>query len=287
VQYVSAPDSWVNRYAVAEGQNDANSAFVGDAVRASGTFSYIAGYTAFLTLLLFYIIARVKEHPKSPWNFPIILFGFYGSLLSGSRSIMVIYAVTLILFFVLETDLFKKGQQLIKPIIFTILIVLANFAFNDPIGINKRFERSWGNFSDRWTANSGEGEDRLFLDLKEALLNDFEYNYTGVGLGSTYQGATSIWGTSPLLDGMYFEGELYRLVVEGGFMLLLFRFLLLGFILSKLNFSMFFKLYLFVIIGIYSMYIFNVYNAIFLALGLIILDSKYNRKRENRSLPIG
>lgn len=289
IQYVSSASDWVNRYAVAEGAESSNSAFVGDAVRATGSFSYIAGYSSFMFFYQFFVLFLLKTKPKSPWNVFWLIFGLYGTLLSGSRGALVIYVTTTILFLVLEKTAFSTRKTLFRNMFLITGILIVNFLFNDPYGITSRFERTWDNFLNRWTSNSSEGEGRVFGVFDELINNNFEYSFIGAGLGSTYQGANAIAGTSPIISKQGYEGELFRLFLEGGWGLVVFRFVLLAFVLSRLRFSIFFKIYLFILIGFYTMLVYNIYNSIFIAISFILLDSTYNKKREqdeNSRLPI-
>ncbi len=278
LQYVSASDAWINRFAVSNNSEATNTAYIGDAIRATGTFSYIAGYTSFLVFFMFFLLYRLKVYKNNPWNLIFLIFGFYGSLLSGSRGMMVIYVATVLMFSITELKI-KNGKQIIRSIGFTIIFLLINALFGDPASLNSRFEKSWNNFYDRWTNNSSEGQKRIFLDFNNIASNNFKHDFTGIGLGATYQGSVSKWGKSPYLNDIYYEGELFRLFIEGGYLLLFLRFVLIAFILSKLHFSNLFKIYLFIIIAFYSALVFNIYNAVYVACGIIVLDTAYRREK--------
>lgn len=278
IQYISAPDAWINRFAVSDSSEAINTAYIGDAVRATGTFSYIAGYTSFLFFFLFFLLYRLKTYKNNPWNLIFLLFGLYGCLLSGSRSMVVVYVATILVFSITELQI-KNGKQIIRSVGFTIVFIFINTLFDDPTSLNSRFEKSWNNFYDRLTMNSSEGQERVYIDFKNIAYHNFKHDFTGIGLGATYQGSVSKWGKSSYLNDIYYEEELFRLLLEGGYLLLFFRFALIAFILSKLHFSNLFKIYLFIITAFYSTLVFNIYNAVYIACGIIVLDAAYRREK--------
>ncbi|WP_026903763.1 hypothetical protein [Pedobacter glucosidilyticus] len=271
IQYSSPGDGFINRYAVDE-ESTAGAALVGDAVRVTGTFSYIAGYGAFIFLALFASFYLIKKEIYPKYNFLILISVFYGSLLSGSRGTVGFVGLTIIMFFLFETKSFFNSKAIFNTFIAGVIFLFANTLFGDPIDIYDRVERSYDNFMLRFENSSEEGESRLTEDIYEAFDGKYEYGLTGIGLGSTYQGANILFGQSPQAASIFYEGELFRTVIEGGYLLLLLRFILLFVLIKKLNFSVGFKVYLFLIISLYCSIVFNIYGAIFLAMGLILLS---------------
>lgn len=271
IQYNSPRDSFINRYAVEEGVNT-GAALVGDAVRVTGTFSYIAGYGAFLMLALFAVFYLIKKNILPKYNLLLLGVVIYGSLLSGSRGTVGFIGLTSISFLLFEYSNFFSGRNILNFISAGFIFLFVNTLLNDPVKIYDRIEKSYENFMDRFDSNSKEGDNRLTWDLKEAFDGQYPYGLTGIGLGATYQGANALFGESALAQQIYYEGELFRLVIEGGYLLLFFRFILLFLFLKNLHFSRPFKIYLFFIIGIYCSIVFNIYTAIYLAIGLILLS---------------
>ncbi len=271
IQYSSPGDSFINRYAVDE-ESTAGAALVGDAVRVTGTFSYIAGYGAFILLALFNSFYLIKKEIYPKYNFLILLSVFYGALLSGSRGTVGFVGLTIIMFFLFETKSFFNGKALFNTFIAGVIFLFANTLIGDPLDIYVRVEKSYDNFMQRFDNSSEEGESRLTEDIYEAINGQYEYGLTGIGLGSTYQGANILFGQSPQAASIFYEGELFRTVIEGGYLLLLLRFILLFVLIKDLNFSVGFKIYLFFIIGLYCSIVFNIYSAIYLAMGLILLS---------------
>ena len=281
IQSFSPADSWINVYAGLgdDGVQEA-SAYVGDAVRVTGTFSYLSGFTSFLLSYLFLNCYLFRKHPDSIWVYIVTFSGLYGALISGARSAVGVYVATLLTFILLETKLPKKPQKLFAFGGFILLFLLLNLGLNDPIGVAEGFQTSLNNFMRRVEGNRDEGAARLYADLLDLFFRDFDYRFTGIGLGATYQGINQVMGQNPLLSNVYYEGELFRLMIEGGVLLVLFKFIIIGYILSKLHFSALFKFFLFILLGIYTSLTFNVYNVIFTAVGLMVLDQAYQENEK-------
>ena len=103
----------------------------------------------------------------------------------------------------------------------------------------------------------------------------------GIGLGSSYQGATGIFGTSNLITTYgYLEDEAERIVVEGGFLLYFFRLFVFIAFLRILGIPFWTK---FLIFALFSgaMLTFNIYLGIFFALGLIWVDRAYQLEKKS------
>lgn len=271
IQYSSPGDSFINRYAVDE-ESTAGAALVGDAVRVTGTFSYIAGYGAFILLALFISFYLIKKEIYPKYNFLILSSVFYGALLSGSRGTVGFVGLTIIMFFLLETKSFFNGRTVFNVLAASTIFLFINTLLGDPVKVYDRVGRSYDNFMQRFDNSSEEGESRLTKDIYEAFDGKYEYGLTGIGLGSTYQGANILFGQSPQAASVFYEGELFRTVIEGGYLLLILRFILLFVLIKNLNLSTGFKIYLFFIIGLYCSIVFNIYGAIYLAMGLILLS---------------
>jgi hypothetical protein len=271
IQYASPGDAFINKYA--QNTEELSSiAKVGDAVRATGTFSYLSGFNAFFYLYLFANCYLLKKTPKNMWVLVTTFLGLYGMLISGSRGGLLFYVVVLISFLIFESNIVNQLRRISASIVFLLLILAINIGLNDPLNLDKKFTLSYTNFSERVESNEGENSERVTKDVSAVLFSKFDYRYLGIGLGATYQGAKGVFGVSPLLNTVAHEGELFRLIIEGGYILLLFKFVLLSYVFSKIKLSVFFKIILFIIIGFFSSLAFNVYSSIYLALSLILLD---------------
>ena len=283
VQYQLPSDHFLNKYAAIEqlGSNQAI-AMVGNSVRITGTFSYISGYTSFLIFVVFFIWALIRLD----YNKRIIAFLLGGviitSLMSGSRSSTLIITIIIFLIFISEFTL-ETLIDFLRPLIIPFVLFSLFFLSKASLGTEKIIENAYSNFDERrrLNAQSGEQNKRLVGDLEELFI-DYrgKYPFFGVGLGSTYQGSTSVFGTSDYVKEYgYYEGELPRVVLEAGFIMLIFRILLFIWLLRWLEMNWQSKIICFFVFSYGLGIVFNVYNCIFLALGLIFLDNIAFQKR--------
>lgn len=272
-QYGLPADNFLNAYADLEAVGG-NIAAVGDSVRITGTFSYISGYTAFLLFYSFFVWSLVKIKYKNSVTFSLIIMGLIGAFMSGSRGATYTYIIFLIFIFSFEfrTDYL---QSIVKTLFLPVSIILLIFYVKSDIDLGHRIVKSYENFSERRRSNlvSGEEESRLFWDFNQLANSTFKYPIFGVGLGSTYQGAIAVFGKSEYVKEVgYLETEYTRVVVEGGYILLFFRFIMIITIIRLLKFSFrdsTFLFFFFVFIGYYT---YNIYNAVFIFLGIVMLD---------------
>ncbi len=266
IQYSLPTDHFFNSY-VAETKYVAT---VGDAVRVTGTFSYIGGFGSFMVFYSFLITVLIKtEYSKKILLFLIVL-GFLGCFMNGSRSVTIFYSVCIVLS-ISKNFLLIILQDSIKliPILGIILILGIGESVID------LFKKSSGNFVERVedTRDSGEQNRRVFGALNDVL--DFKGNYQvfGRGLGGTYQGSNAIWGQSPFITeyGGY-EEEPERIILEGGFFLLFIKLLLWLFFIIESKIRKGFLVIIISIIFLYFVYTFNIFNAIYILIGIMLLD---------------
>ncbi len=286
IQYQLPADHFLNKYAAIEQLgNDQVVASVGNAVRITGSFSYISGYTSFLIFAILFLWTLIR----AGYNSKIIAFLFSGilvvTLMSGSRGSALFTLIIFLLIFFSEFNLVTIIGFL-RSLFFPIILMTFLLTLKGLSGFESTINNAFSNFEERRTINaqSGEQEQRIFSDLNELFI-DYRGNYPlfGVGLGATYQGATTVFGTSDYVKEYgYYEGELPRIVLEAGFIMLAFRFALFFWLLSWLELN---KLSKFVCFFVFTYGVgntFNIYNAIFLALGLIFLDNiALKNKQEN------
>ncbi len=283
IQYGLPPKHFLNAYADAERGGDV--AVVVDSVRVTGTFSYLSGYTAFLIFYSFFTWALIKIQYNARITVTLIALGFLASFMSGSRGTTFTYTLFLIYLVVFE---FKEVHyhNIVKSMFMPILLLIMINVITGKLSIVDQIVKAYDNFMVRREngAASGEEQKRIFWDFEQLYNFEGNYPYYGVGLGSTYQGATQLFGVSPyVIEAGYLETELTRVVVEGGFILLIFRFTLMVFILIKLSFTKRDKLFLFCFFVFFGGYAFNVYNAIFIFLGFVIVDQAFINKDEQIS----
>jgi hypothetical protein len=278
IQYGLPPKHFINAYADAERGGDV--AVVVDSVRVTGTFSYLSGYTAFLIFYSFFTWALIKIQYNARITVTLIVLGFVASFMSGSRGTTFTYTLFLLYLLIFE---FKEVHyhNIVKSMFMPIVVIIMLNMITGKLSVVDQVVKSYDNFMLRREngAASGEEQQRIFWDFDQLYNFKGNYPYYGVGLGSTYQGATSLFGVSRyvLAEG-YLETELTRVVVEGGFILLILRFSLIISILIKLSFNNRDKIFLFCFFLFFGGYAFNVYNAVFIFLGFVIADQAFINK---------
>lgn len=271
IQSQLPPDAFLNRYAVTEGEGVAD-ALVGNSVRVTGTFSYISGYGSFMLFYTLMACVLIKIRYQPFILIPFIAMGYYGCLISGSRGTTYSYLIIVGVFIITSVNI-KANTKLITGTLLVVFVGgLLNFIFLDPLNIYENFNESFNNFSLREEDTSDNTKGRIIGAVDELRELEFEYDLYGVGLGSTYQGANALFGYNPNLRGQGFETEFKRVVLEGGYVLLILRFVMLYYLMQLLKGNFFFKLSIIVLSLFVFSIIYNTYNAFYLMLGLILLD---------------
>lgn len=271
IQSTLPTDAWLNRYAVTEGEGFAD-ALVGDAVRVSGTFSYISGYNSFMLFytLLACVLIKIRYQPFI--LIPFIAIGYYGCLISGSRGTVYSYLI-IIGIYVLTSVNIKANSKLIGGALLVILVGgFFNFILQDPLNIYEKFAKSSNNFEERTEGASDNTKGRVTGAIDELVYLEFDHDIIGVGLGSTYQGANALFGYNPNLKGEGFETEFKRVVLEGGYILLVLRLVMFFYLMRFLKGSLFFKLTIFTLSLFVFSIIYNTYNAFYFMLGIALID---------------
>lgn len=282
IQYGLPGDHFLNSYADLEAVGGSK-ASVGDSVRVTGTFSYISGYTSFLLFYSFFVWSLVKIQYKNNITLSLIFMGLIAAFMSGSRAATYTYLIFLIYIFAFEFQR-KYLQSIVKTLFLPISIIFLIFYAKSNIDFGDRIFKSYENFSDRRDRNrkSGEEQQRIFWDFNQLVNTEYKYPIFGVGLGSTYQGATAIFGKSEYVkEAGYLETENTRVVLEGGFLLLLFRLILIITIIKILQFSLRDSVFLILFLIFLGGYTYNIYNAVFIFLGIVMLDqaSLFQKKK--------
>jgi hypothetical protein len=271
IQSALPPEAWLNKYAATEGEGRPD-ALVGDAVRVSGTFSYISGYGSFMLFytLLACVLIKIRYQPFV--LIPFLAIGYYGCLISGSRGTTYSYLI-IIGMFVLTSVNIKANAKLIGGALMVILVAgLFNFILQDPLNIYEKFAASSSNFEERDSGAADNTKGRITGSLDEIIYLEFKHDIIGVGLGSTYQGANALFGYNRNLNGQGFETEFKRIVLEGGYILLILRFVMYFYLLYLLRGSIIFKLSVFVLSLFVFSIVYNTYNTFYFMIGMILLD---------------
>jgi len=280
----SLPDSHIlNKYVAVE--KVGSIATVGSSVRVTGTFSYISGFTSFLIFAFLFIWVLIKKEFVPSITFTLIGIVFYACLITGSRGSLYLYLLFLLALAVAKWRTFSSFfGKLILPVIFMITLIIGTGSF----GLQERFDVASRNFQERRDRGKESGEEvgRILGEFDAVFYFKGDNPLFGVGLGSTYQGANALFGTSEAVRAYGFvEGEIERLVLEGGFMVLLLRIVLAYFLVSMLLVPLPLKVYIFFLIVYAFPITFNIYNSIFLALGIIFVDNAYYQDYLKKVIP--
>jgi hypothetical protein len=267
----------LNRYE----SGDAISGFEGGGVRVTGTFSYISSYSAFLFFFGFFIWALMVEQKR-----PIVLIyvlavlAVLAAFMNGSRS-TVLPVVVFILF-----GLLSYGNVLSKIralLVIPVLLVLAML-----FGLGNRFPaigKAYDAFMTRveYGQRTGESSNRALESFIEVTTFDSRNPLFGLGLGATYQGANQVWGKSHYVAQYgYFEEEPERVMLEGGYALLIIRALLFLLLIKQLKIPLLLSVPVMVYIFFLTQMISSTYQALFTFFGLAILDKMYYINEDNR-----
>jgi hypothetical protein len=256
-----------------------NSARVGEAVRITGTFSYLGGIGAMSIFYSFYTWYLLNCNRNPIFFFICSLLTCYISLLTGSRG--TFFTVIIVIAIAIYENRTKAKQYLTYFIGIAIVAVLIGIFLSNPF---QNITRAWKNFDDRLQKGieSGEMEERI---TTTGFLSVFQYHgdylLTGAGLGATYQGAHQLLGVPDTVKEYgYMESEPERIVFEGGIFLFLIRIILFVLILSAIRASHLSKWALFFLF-INGFIVFNTYMTFFLAMGLLWINSSTNKKLTN------
>ena len=274
VQFTLPESHFINRY---ESSDNVDGFENGLGVRVIGTFSYIAGYGSYLYFLGLFAWALMLENKKS---LPIILglstLGLVSAFMSGSRGMVVAYVMSIV-FGLASYGSFKNKLQLVA---FVALVTLIGAIY----GVQKNLflaERAFTAFYGRvkYGQTSGEAGDRTTKTF--FAVTDFggKYPIFGLGLGATYQGATSKWGKSQeLIENGYYEEEPERILLEGGYFLLIVRIFLFAFLAWQLKIPLIYSVPILFYLFFFTQMVFNTYQSTFTFFGLAMLDKMYYLK---------
>ncbi len=292
MQYASPKDSFINRYAIVAQEDETeiglNIATVGDAVRISGTFSYIAGYVSFILFLQLFNFS-LFYNPKIRKEIPIYLsfFIIMLSFLTGSRACTLFVVVSSSSFFLWQYKGFKE-LKLRKYLIQFLLLLIINTGLSDPLNINNAIENSYNNFNRRLEDNAEEGEGRLILPFQRILNNEFPNKLLGNGLAISYPAIVALKGTSQVaIDHWVQDDEISRILLEGGYVLLLLKITLMVVLIHHLKINKIFSTVVFSIVFLYFPLSTNIYNSVFFLLGIIYLDQSIIKFNEDHRLASG
>ncbi|OUL30813.1 hypothetical protein [Nostoc sp. 106C] len=211
-QFYSPVSSPINMYA---GGMEAN-ATAGDAVRVTGTFPYILGYSSYLCTCFSILIPFVSLPQPKLWQWLTyfeLLMVSGTTLMTGARGLLFfefLFVVGYIgfLWFTQPSTAAKSTKQFILPVILISAVV--------PMFFNKAIEA----FSSRVEVSGSD----TFLDRAFSAFAEPEYatqfkGFDSYGIGATHQAVSTLrqtlhlpWGETPPPA----EGEMGRVVLEIG-----------------------------------------------------------------------
>lgn len=273
VQYQLPGDNILNKYANEEIIK--NIALVNNTVRITGTFSYLSGFTAYMMFFPFMVWAMIRLRYNA-WFIAITMsFGLVACFMTGSRGGTAIYIVYMgcILFreYPMKELISFAGKLMIPALVGLMLILLAK-----KVPIASQIEKAYNNFAGRVTENRQRGEEsaRIWGDLSGFDYNRYKYPVLGIGMGATYQGATILFGTSPYaMEYGYAESEFGKVILEGGFVLFSLKIILATVLVFNLSFKGPIRLAIWGTLVYAAPIVFNVHNAAFLMMGIILMDN--------------
>jgi hypothetical protein len=281
VQYVLPGTHFLNRYANEEAIS--NIASIGDAIRITGTFSYISGFTAFIMFFNLMAWGMMLRGYKSWMVVLTLVIGLVLAFMSGSRSAVFLYVgLTGILLARSFTpvQLFRFGLYSIIPLAIaaTILVATGKNAVTD------RAFKALDNFVERTTSLQERGEQTKRFTWGLDKFNDskrFISPWIGLGTAATYQGAAILFGKSREVSRFGFiESEFVQLILEGGVIMLFLRIALIISLLSVLSYPLSIKFFMAILLLYGFPIIFNVHNASFMMMGLMLTDNLIWRNQQ-------
>jgi hypothetical protein len=243
IQVAAGPDSFLNTYVSHTEDAPPGLAHFGyeNIVRTSGTFSYISGYTAFLTFVAFLAIGynwangwRIKNNIVPVVALTLVVGAMFTT---GSRAPVYTLVATgpVILW------LAAFGRVLPTRTAVRLCLLLPIIAF---VALNLS-PRAVDAFTQRVNEQASDSmADRLLSPVNETIRALSDGPALGTGIGATHPSAFTIMGTQELwwLDGLWPEDEAARVTVELGLIGLMLiylpRFLIIGLALrSTLSFK--------------------------------------------------
>jgi hypothetical protein len=218
IQVAAGPGSSLNTYV--GNTDDAPSVIVYfgghyDIVRTTGTFSYITGYTAFLTFIAFLGIGYNLSQGWRVWNniAPVLALTLViGAMFTtGSRAPVytLIAAWPIILLFAL------LGQIVSPRIVLRLLIIVPCLAFAAMHISSRAFQA----FTERATELGIDDTSQHMVSNSSEVIGAISGAPTfGLGIGTTHPAALMVMGTDQpwWLQDLLTEGELARITVETG-----------------------------------------------------------------------
>ncbi|MBO9711493.1 hypothetical protein [Sphingomonas sp.] len=221
-QFTQPPASWVNLYVSHDAAREEVAAVFGQAgqgeftvgrARTSSTFSYLSGFTTYLTLMLpFFASMLLHSYGRNRETLMIgaaMVLTVAATLTTGSRSpVITFFAVAPLLV------LIAGGKGMLSPTIM-LRVVVGTVV----VSISALWIAAGAASAFLYRANNADSaSDRLVSPITEAIR---AYNVTplfGLGIGSNSNAAVTLAGSDFYwLQGNFFEGEFARVMQDLGF----------------------------------------------------------------------
>lgn len=276
VQFLSPATSVINKY-VRDTSEIGGIAMLNAVhrVRITGTFSYIGGMTALFTMVGFVVWGLRLTRQSPVWVGLLLLSCAIVSPMTGSRGLSALLIILIgcgFLATITDTRRTVGLALLAGGVLLGLSFMGASIVGEAYQGLNQRIVAH---------GQDGETRSRIIGQLEEIINFRGDYPLFGTGLGGTYQGAKALFGESRLLRAYgFYEEELERVVLEGGYVLLLARLLLWWAIFRRSAIPTLYRLLLLWLHLFYQVTVFNVFTAFYTVMGLMYLDRCYWLSRQ-------
>jgi hypothetical protein len=219
VQFALPADHFLNAYVKhdqAAATAIANFGEAGSAVRATGTFSYVSGFSTFIiamfALSLAYVLTRDDNRRLNIVPFALLAASCAAMFATGSRSVLVgtIGVLPIILFLCMRAKLLSDALVVRLAIASAVIAAATLYFASDAVDA----------FSTR-AINADSAVDRILSPIVQAVAAFKVTPVVGLGIGVTHNSAATIMGISHYgqawwLQGSFFEDETARVLQEVG-----------------------------------------------------------------------
>lgn len=221
LQHLQPPGSFINKQV--DGDSENVFMLAADVVRTTGTFSFTLGYAVFLSICLPFVFAcmmpgfKIFKYKSIVWL--AFLAAGIGTLVSGSRSSILFFAI-LLMIYLYSLLFFTKGRRNKIYAAFFILALLAALA-TLPFFFSRAIDATQERFdSAAQSENFAQRVTSMFFGERNAY-NHVTFLGEGLGAGSN---AAAVAATGKRAFQLA-ETETSRTILEGGFLGFVFIFL--------------------------------------------------------------
>lgn len=210
-QYFQPVDAWVNQY-VADGMPEVE---VLERPRITGTFSYLGGMAPFLSFAVFLGVGillaglRYKHRWYRLLGSGLLVLSLIAAPMNGSRGVVfgLLVPAPLLLYAVLR----RRGSGAV-----VIPLLVAGFLVAYVVAQSGWASEGWETLSYR-TENASDRDTRVQSILLDPVEKIEVGGLVGYGTGATHQAAVALSGAGRVqIEGVYYEGEMGRVLIELG-----------------------------------------------------------------------